>query len=309
MARDSISPQQEAWAKERAREERATRLAAVAFLVAIAASLSLFVVYVQGGQTQLEGTLLFVAFGGIGTGIGIWVKRIVGDEEIIEERYPERAAQADRAEFGAEFEASMGEAGTSGSRRFLLRLLGGAGASMGLALLIPLRSLGPGPKRELFTTSWAPGKRLATPEGDLLRPDDVLTDEIYTVFPEGAGTPADSQAVLVGLRKGLDRSFKDPDGVVNDLVCYSKICTHAGCPVGLYRAAEGELLCPCHQSTFDVYHGAAVLSGPTGRPLPQLPIGIDAEGYLVALGEFTEPVGPSFWNLTEDAGADRSGDR
>lgn len=309
MARDTISAQQEAWEADRVREERATRLAAFCFLIAIAASLGLFVVYVRGGQTQLEGLLLFVAFGGIGTGIGIWVKRIVGDEEIIEERYPERAAAEDRAEFEAEFESSMGQAGPRGSRRFLLRLLGGAGASMGLALLIPLRSLGPGPQRELFTTSWANGKRLVTPEGDLLRPEDVQTDEVLTVFPEGAGTPADSQAVLVGLREGLDRSFTAPDGVVNDLVCYSKICTHAGCPVGLYRAAVGELLCPCHQSTFDVYHGAAVLSGPTGRPLPQLPIGVDADGFLVALGEFTEPVGPSFWNLTEDPGTDAAGER
>lgn len=306
MATEPISAQQQEWEARRAREASATRLAAFSFVVATLASLGLLVVYVQGGQTQLEGLLLFLAFGGIGLGLGVWVRRIVGDEVVVEDRYPEREAEEERAAFGETFDESMGEAGPAGRRRFLLRLLGGAGASMGLALLIPLRSLGPGPERELFTTSWANGRRLVTPEGEPLRAEDVVTDQVVTVFPEGAGNPADSQAVLVGLRDDPDRgrSFTDPDGVVDDLVCYSKICTHAGCPVGLYRAAVGELLCPCHQSTFDVYHGAAVLSGPTGRPLPQLPIGVDDEGFLIALGEFTEPVGPSFWNLTSDPGGD-----
>jgi ubiquinol-cytochrome c reductase iron-sulfur subunit len=88
------------------------------------------------------------------------------------------------------------------------------------------------------------------------------------------------------------------------VVGYSKICTHAGCPVGLYRAAQHQLLCPCHQSTFDVLEGARPVFGPAARPLPQLPIEVDADGYLVATGDFPEPVGPSFWNLTHvDDGA------
>jgi ubiquinol-cytochrome c reductase iron-sulfur subunit len=85
------------------------------------------------------------------------------------------------------------------------------------------------------------------------------------------------------------------DWTVQDIVCYSKICTHVGCPVALYEQTTHHILCPCHQSTFDAPKGAEVLFGPAPRPLPQLPLAVDAEGYLVANGDFNEPVGPSFW--------------
>jgi ubiquinol-cytochrome c reductase iron-sulfur subunit len=292
--------------RQAAREDRATRLAAIAFGVAILASLALLVVYVQGGDTQWEGILLFVTFGAVGTGLGIWVRVILGPEhKIVEPRYPMRSGDEDRQAFGSAFEESLGEARSGGRRRFLLRLLGGVGASLGLALTAPLLSFGPvfshGARNELFVTAWRRGVRLATPEGEEIRAEDVVVDQLVTVFPSGSDNPADAQAVLIGTRpEALDRStLAAPEGTVEGLVCYSKICTHAGCPVGLYRAAVGELLCPCHQSTFDVNDGAEVLSGPAGRPLPQLPIGVDDEGYLVALGDFTAPVGPSFWNMTQ----------
>jgi ubiquinol-cytochrome c reductase iron-sulfur subunit len=293
------------FAAQRAREDRATRWAALSFGVAIAAAIGLLVVYAAGGHTQWEGILLFVTFSGVGTGLAIWVRAIIGPEEIVEERYPMRSADEDRQAFEDEFTASVDEATSGGRRRFLIRLLGGVGASLGLALTAPIMSLGPifsrEARNEMFVTEWERGLRLATPEGQELRPDDVGTDQMVTVFPAGLGTPPSAQAVLVGTRSGqLDAStLPFPDGVVDGrLVAYSKICTHAGCPVGLYRAAVGELLCPCHQSTFDVNHAAKVLSGPTGRPLPQLPIGVDDQGFLIALGDFSEPVGPSFWNMT-----------
>ncbi len=298
---DTVDPSRQA------REDRATRLAALAFGVAIVASLALLVVYLAGGDTQWEGILLFLTFGAVGTGLGIWVKVIIGPEEdLVEDRYPMASVQEDRQAFREAFADSLGEATAGGRRRFLLRLLGGVGASLGLALTAPLLSLGPifsaGARNELFVTAWRDGVRLATPEGDELRPADIVVDQVVTVFPSGSDHPADSQAVLIGTRPGaLERAeLAAPEGTVEGLVCYSKICTHAGCPVGLYRAAVGELLCPCHQSTFDVNEGAKVLSGPTGRPLPQLPIGVDDDGYLIALGDFTEPVGPSFWNLTQN---------
>jgi ubiquinol-cytochrome c reductase iron-sulfur subunit len=84
-----------------------------------------------------------------------------------------------------------------------------------------------------------------------------------------------------------------PDGTH---VAYSKICTHAGCPVGLYRAESQSLICPCHQSQFDVADGGKPFFGPAARPLPQLPLGVDEEGILVAQGDFPEPVGPAFWD-------------
>lgn len=289
-------------------ERRATRVAALSFGVAILAALGLVAVYVGGGDTQVEGLLLTVAFGGVGVGLGVWVKVIIGHQLVVEPRHPLRSAPEARAAFQSEFGEAVEAVGSPGRRRFLGRLLAGAGASLGLALTVPFLSLGPifsrGAQDELFETAWTSGKRLVTPEGDFLRPEDLIADQIATVFPADEGTPADSQAVLINLREGrlVAATLPQPEGVVGDLVCYSKLCTHAGCPVGLFRAREGELICPCHQSLFDVNIGAAVKSGPAGRPLPQLPIGVDDEGYLVALGDFTAPVGPSFWNMTSRRG-------
>jgi ubiquinol-cytochrome c reductase iron-sulfur subunit len=286
----------EQWREQRKREDRAARWAAISFLVAIIASLSLFIVYVSGGQVQLEGLALFIAFAGVGIGLAIWVRMIVGPDEIVEERYPMRSDDVERTAFEELYAASLGEAVAGGRRRFLLRLLVGAGASLGLALLIPIRSLGPGPRNELFRTDWREGSRVVDAEGRPIHPEDISPDQVVTVFPEGATGSADSQAILVGLRPDAQPKLDEP--TADGIVVYSKICTHAGCPVGLYRAAVAELLCPCHQSTFDVVHGGEVLSGPAGRPLPQLPIEVGQDGYLVAMSDFREPVGPSFWNMT-----------
>jgi ubiquinol-cytochrome c reductase iron-sulfur subunit len=288
------------WREQRERQDRAARLAAASFLVAILAAIGLFVVYIRGGQVQLEGLLLFVAFGAVGLGLAIWVKRIVGPRQIVEDRYTLRSPQEARDEFERAYQESLGEATVGGRRRFLIRLLAGAGASLGLALVVPLRSLGPAPGESMFVTEWAEGIRLVDADGNPITAASMGTDEVRTVFPEGSAGDAKAQALVIGTRPGELDVDALPGPTVEDVVCYSKVCTHAGCPVGLYRAAVGELICPCHQSTFDVNDGARVLSGPTGRPLPQLPLGVDDEGYLIALGDFNEPVGPSFWNLTHD---------
>jgi ubiquinol-cytochrome c reductase iron-sulfur subunit len=294
------SARAEQWRRRREQQDRAAKVAAACFLVAIVAALGLFAVYLAGGQTQAEGVLLAVAFGGVGVGLAVWVRRIIGAREVVEERYPMRSPQQQRDDFAAAYEEALGEGVEGGRRRFLLRLLAGAGASLGLALVLPFRSLGPTPEGELFHTAWREGVRLAGEQGGLVRAEDVSPDEVLTVFPEDAiGDPA-AQALLVGTREGELDVDALPGATVDGMVCYSKICTHAGCPVGLYRAAVGELICPCHQSVFDVNDAARVLSGPTGRPLPQLPIGVDEDGHLVALGDFNEPVGPSFWNLHHD---------
>jgi ubiquinol-cytochrome c reductase iron-sulfur subunit len=297
---ERTSARAEEWRRRREAEDRAARWAALCFVVSILAALGLLGVYVAGGQTQAEGVLIAIAFGGVGLGLAIWVKRVLGHREVVEERYPMRSADEERDRFEAAYEEALGEATVGGRRRFLLRLLAGAGASLGLALLIPLRSLGPSPEGEMFHTSWAEGVRLVDAHGREYRPEDIPADAVVTVFPQNDVGSPQAQAILVGTRPDeLDvDSLSGP--TVDNLVCYSKICTHAGCPVGLYRAAVGELLCPCHQSTFDVNDGARVLSGPTGRPLPHLPLGVDDEGFLIALGDFSEPVGPSFWNLTHE---------
>jgi ubiquinol-cytochrome c reductase iron-sulfur subunit len=298
--RSRTSARAEEWRRQREREDRAARWAAACFVVAIVAALALFGVYLGGGQTQAEGVLIAIAFSGVGLGLAIWVKRVIGHREVVEERYEMRSPEQARDEFESAYEEALGEAVVGGRRRFLLRLLAGAGASLGLALLIPLRSLGPGPEGEMFTTSWDEGVRLVDAEGREYRPEDVGLDEVVTVFPQNDVGSPQAQAILVGTRPGELDVDSLPGPTVDNLVCYSKVCTHAGCPVGLYRAAVGELLCPCHQSTFDVNDGAKVLSGPTGRALPHLPIGVDDAGFLVALGDFNEPIGPSFWNLTHE---------
>ena len=304
MAKGDGAPTRgEQWRAAREREDRGARLAATAFVVAIVAAFGLMAVYIAGGQTQLEGLLLFIAFGAVGTGLGLWTKRVIGPRIVVEDRYPMRSTDEARDEFEAAYEESLGEAVIGGRRRFLLRLLAGAGASLGLALIVPLRSLGPGPGRDMFVTAWEPGRRLVDTNGVPILAETLGADEVRTVFPEGDVGDAKAQALLIGTRPDALQRQDLTVETVDNLVCYSKICTHAGCPVGLYRASVGELICPCHQSTFDVNDGAKVVSGPAGRALPQLPLGIDDAGYLIATGDFSAPVGPSFWNMTHDVDA------
>ena len=141
-------------------------------------------------------------------------------------------------------------------------------------------------------------------DGKPVQASALPIDGVLTVFPEGAVGDAMAQTLLIRvppdlLRLPADRMAWAPDGYV----AYSKVCTHAGCPVGLYRAIQHRLICPCHQSTFDVLDGAIPSFGPAARPLPQLPIQLQPDGTFVALGGFPEPVGPSFWNMTSGGGA------
>jgi ubiquinol-cytochrome c reductase iron-sulfur subunit len=150
----------------------------------------------------------------------------------------------------------------------------------------------------LERTPWKAGTRVVNDRGELVHANDVALGSLVTVFPEGALNAADGQAVLVRvepdqLKLPASRSAGAPDG----LIVFSKVCTHAGCPVGLYEAQRHELLCPCHQSAFDVLRGAKPTSGPAARALPQLPIAIAPDGTLVAQGDFSGPVGPGYWNM------------
>jgi ubiquinol-cytochrome c reductase iron-sulfur subunit len=255
----------------------------------------LLVVYVLGGQTQLEGVLLTVALGSLGIGIVVWAQDLMITPVVVEERHPFGSDPAEPAELE---EVLAEEAGFT-RRRLLVGMLLAAFAGLAAALAVPVLSLGPAPGRELFTTAWRQGKRLVDAAGIPVRAADIPVDSLVTVFPEGDAGSADSQTLLIRvppdlLRLDAARAAWAPGGYV----AYSKICTHAGCPVGLYRATERMLICPCHQSTFDVLTGATPVFGPAGRPLPQLPIRVQPDGTFVADGDFPEPVGPSFWNMT-----------
>ena len=276
----------------------AERWVAAALLASMAASLALVALYAfTPGNPQAEGALLAVALGGVGIAIVVWAAALI-DAPLEEE--PWHSLESPAAEREAAGAAMADEDITR--RRFLVRLLAGAGGLLTAALALPAFSLGPEPGRDLFVTGWRRGARLVDEDGAPLRVADLLIDGVRTVFPEGAVDRPDSQTLVIRLRpEDLaltdDRAGWAPQGVV----AYSKICTHAGCPVGLYRAEARELLCPCHQSTFDVTRGAVPVFGPAARPLPQLPLEVDEAGFLVASGDFPEPVGPSFWNLTHDA--------
>jgi ubiquinol-cytochrome c reductase iron-sulfur subunit len=274
----------------------AERWIAVGLAVSILASIGLLVIYVLGGQPQVEGALLGLALGGFGASLVVWAAALLRpateSEEVHQLASPTPAAEGQAAE-------------DLTRRRFLLRLVATAGAALAAALAIPVFSLGPQPGRALFRTDWRAGARVVGSDGEPLRAMDLELESVSTVFPEGKVGSADAQTLLIRLRPGdLDlpegRAGWAPEGCV----AYSKVCTHAGCPVGLYRAAAHVLLCPCHQSTFDVRRGAVPVFGPATRPLPQLPLEIDADGFLVAGGDFPEPIGPSFWNMTHRAEGD-----
>ena len=270
----------------------ASRGVALGLAISIVASVALVVIYVADGSVELQGIALALALGGMGTAIVIWAVGLIDAPIEFEERHSFAEAQQLTVGSGAATEEIT-------RRRFLTRLLAGAGAILAAALVLPAFSLGPQPGTDLFRTAWRRGLRLVDSGNRPVRPDDLVLDSVTTVFPQGFVGRADSQTLLIKVSP-LDLALPNgrdawaPDGCV----AYSKVCTHAGCPVGLYRAQEHLLLCPCHQSTFDVLRGAVPVFGPAARPLPQLPIEVDAEGYLAALGDFPDPIGPGFWDMT-----------
>jgi len=262
------------------------RGAIVAFLcVAILGSIGFMVAYVEHAPIQIEGLAMAVALGGFVCAALGWSSWIIGRDEVVDriDEYP--SDSSDRSAATAELQQAEREVSRNGA---LLKLLYLALGVFGLAAVFPFRSWGPAPGRTLFKTKWKPGSRMVRENGEIITKEALNIDSVVTVFPEGAvGDPA-SQTVLIRLPDGMGAS-------VDGYVAYSKICTHAGCPVALYRAKEHELLCPCHQSVFDVVHGGKVLSGPADHALPQLPIEVDAQGYLRAAGDYPVPVGPGFW--------------
>jgi quinol---cytochrome c reductase iron-sulfur subunit len=272
---------------------RANRVGVVSFAISMAASIVLIGVYIAGGNRVWEGILLGLALGGLGSGVVAWTA-LVDPGERTETRTP---PEADATPAGTDDEPPL-ENIVITRRTMLVRFAVGAGGTLAAALAIPTLSLGPTPGDSLYRTKWTEGARVVDANNRPMRPEDLQLEGVLTVFPEGEVGSADSQTQLIRVDEALlqlpdDRSEWAPQGCVG----YSKICTHAGCPVGLYRAEAHQLLCPCHQSTFDVLHGAEPVFGPAVRPLPQLPLGIDDEGYLIALSDYPEPVGPSFWNL------------
>lgn len=269
------------------------RWTAVSFGVSIVAAVGLAIVYWRGGQPQMEGVLLALAIGGIGVGLIVWAKEFMPRDEVTEERHSMASSETEIGQFRDEFE--RGEHILE-RRGLLVKMAGGAVAALGAALLFPIRSLGPRPGRGYKSTSYGKGVRLVTENDKPVKAADIDVDSVTTVFPQGHTDSADAPTLLIRphdkMKARTGREGWTPDG----LVAYSKLCTHVGCPVGLYQNKEHLLLCPCHQSTFDVLDGAKPIFGPAARSLPQLPLVIDADGYVVAGGDFSGPTGPGFWD-------------
>jgi ubiquinol-cytochrome c reductase iron-sulfur subunit len=253
-------------------------------------------------QTQLLGASLGLCFASLAAALLIVGKRVVPDEELAEEYHEASPDEQERVERIVE------ESGETLTRRRLLTLAaGGAAGTLGLALVTPVLSLGPAlDMTPFYETPWRRGRRLVDEKGRPLRADAVLEDAFHTAFPEGADrNTLGAPVVLVRLPEDAlelpaGRSGWAPAGIV----AYSKICTHAGCAVSLYRTPKFDpvepapaLVCPCHYSTFDPAAGGKVTFGPAGRALPQLPLAIDPAGFLVAAGNFSGPVGPSWWGV------------
>jgi len=267
----------------------------LAFCASALAAVGLAVTYSVGGQPQVEGILLAISLGGIGFGLVSWSRRFMPDDVAVEDRGTVASTPED---IDGLLEDLSAEDAQVGRRRLLVRMLVVAGGALGVAALFPIRSLGPRPGRGLHSTPYAEGGlRLVTEDGEAVHTDALPVNGVITVFPEGFEEREDAQTLLLNLPEGeLQPVAGREDWTVGGLCAFSKICTHAGCPVGLFEEQTAQLLCPCHQSTFDVKQACEPVFGPATRPLPQLPLAADEDGYLIATGDFSAPVGPGFWD-------------
>lgn len=289
--------------------KKAERIASLCFLLSGCASLGFMAAYIGLTVGSVDsafrsnmalGAAMAVAMLSIGAGMVIWVRHIMPQGEVVEQRHPLASPPEDRNAFAETF-LDGAEALQILKRPLLRRSLLAAMVPLAIAPVVLLKSLGPMPETKLRHTVWRKGLRVV--EYGTNRPltpaDFDSPGGMITVIPEGYADNQDALAkavsVLIKFSPGQLQPPTRLDWTVDDIVCYSKICTHVGCPVNLYEQTVHKLLCPCHQSTYLATKGAIVTFGPAPRPLPQLPLTTDADGYLVAASDFHEPVGPSFW--------------
>jgi ubiquinol-cytochrome c reductase iron-sulfur subunit len=279
------------------------------------------------GHTNLLNVVLGVSMGislfFIGAGAVHWAKTLMPDHEVVEERHPQRSDDATRAK-AVGIIVGGGEAAQLGRRPVLKYTLGGALGLFALPFVVQVAGSLGNPTvavRELGETIWdvpagpdgkpgPPIRLFRDPEMTPIKASEVTIGSVFHVMPE---TLKNSKHVLEDKGKAavllirlapneFDAGAQGQKALswgYQGIVAYSKICTHVGCPVGLYEQVTHHLLCPCHQSTFDVTRDCEVIFGPAKRPLPQLKITVDDAGYLVAPEGFHEPVGPSYWERNE----------
>jgi ubiquinol-cytochrome c reductase iron-sulfur subunit len=309
--------------------KRAERIVALFFIIAGLAGIGFMVYFVgwsgrDGGMHGIHraqesnlwlGGLMTLSFLATGIGVTIWVRRLMTSAPIEQERHELASTREDLDYFTAEAKQGALDSGLT-KRPLLRRTLLFAAAPLGIAPLFLLRDLGPLPEKKLRHTYWGEAVKKAKGEGKQgvrivvdgtnapLRASDFNSPGgIITVLPEGIDAEHDAltliakaTTILINIPNELIKPVKGRENWhVNGIIAYSKVCTHVGCPAALYEQTTHHILCPCHQSTFDATDGAKVIFGPAHRALPQLPIAVDAEGYLIATADFPEPIGPSFW--------------
>lgn len=299
--------------KERQNERRVSWL----FLLSVAGSIFAVVAYIvfpivpgDLGTVRLSNGLLglgiVLALFGLGFGAVHWSKSLMDGHDLVEMRHPTRGSEETREKAVEVFHLGNKESGFT-RRKLIRNTLIGALVVSPLPAIVLFRDLAPAgdPVARLKHTLWDEGVALTRdPDGTKIKASDVTLGSVFHVIPEGLNDlhegkleeKAKAAVLLMRLKPGdLHVSAGREDWNYNGIVAYSKICTHVGCPVALYEQQTHHLLCPCHQSQFDITREAEVIFGPAKRPLPQLPITVDDEGYLVARSDFHEPVGPSFW--------------
>ena len=300
-------------------ERRAVRQVALTFGLAGLCAFAFIVVYVGSGWflpswhwslhptgwsalfTPLLGLFFGLAMGLVGIGLVLFTKKLLPHETAVQDKH--EGSEFDRVTASATIVRTAHNSGLA-RRKLITRSLAFMGGGLGLMLIMPLGGLIKNPNKgnPLGTTAWAKGVRLLRDDGTPIRPADQEPGSLQTVFPAvpDGDKRADSATMLIRLRPSqlahLRPRHGQSDFGYGDYVAYSKICTHAGCPVSLYEQETSKILCPCHQSQFDVTQGAKPVFGPASRPLPQLPITVDDQGYFVARSDYKEAVGPTYWN-------------
>ena len=239
----------------------------------------------------------------IGAGAVHWARTLMSDVEMADDRHAIQADTETKAKVMADFAAGASESGM-GRRKLIRNTMFGALALVPLSGVVLLRDMGPLPEKKLRSTMWAKGLQLINMNThEPLRPEDVAVGSLTFAMPEGLSEHdhdfqveiAKAALMIVRIQPEDIKDKRELEWSHDGIVAFSKICTHVGCPISLYEQQTHHVLCPCHQSTFDLSDGARVIFGPAGHALPQLRIGVNDQGYLEALGDFEEPVGPAFW--------------
>ncbi len=281
---------------------RTERIIALFLFIGIIGVAGFGAAYVANAKPWVLGVTLGAGLFALGFGLTAWGKYLMPQGPFVEERHTMESTPEERQAMAA---AVVQRGGVVVRRRRMLGgLLAGGFGIFGIVAIFPLlRSLGPLPGDSLETTDWRPGSLLVDADGRPVHRDTVPVGGILTVYPAGYQNTDNGQAVdqtvlihvqTTDITTMPGRETWGPEGYV----AYNKMCTHLGCPVGLYEQALELLVCPCHQSMFNVRNGAVPKFGPAPRPLPQLPIYIDGQGYLRAQRGLNEAPGPSFWERT-----------